>query len=74
MVSTSTDNLTQTDLYGYVLVDPMPSVTITAGAAWDRITRELLTDHALNPKLGVTWRPTGRTTIRAAAFRPCPAR
>jgi len=64
-----TDNLTQTDLYGYVLVDPLPSVTITAGAALDSIREELLTDHAVNPKLGVTWRPTNHTTVRAAAFR-----
>jgi hypothetical protein len=67
--SNSVDHLSQTDLYGYLLVDPTPSVTVTAGAAWDRITGQLLTDQALNPKLGISWRPTGRTTIRATAFR-----
>ncbi len=68
-VSTATDNFTQTDIYGYVLVDPVSSLTITGGASWDRISQELLTRRATNPKLGITWRPTGRTTVRAAAFR-----
>jgi tetratricopeptide (TPR) repeat protein len=69
MASPTNDDLTQTDVYGYVLVDPVSSVTITAGAAWDRIRTGLLTEHAANPKLGVTWRPTSRTTVRAAALR-----
>ena len=69
MEFTNEDNFTQTDVYGYLLIDPVPSVTITAGAAWDSIRTEVLTEHAANPKLGVTWRPTGHTTLRAAAFR-----
>jgi tetratricopeptide (TPR) repeat protein len=68
-VSKSTDNFRQTDLYGYVLIDPVPSVTITAGAAWDRVGEEILTKHEANPKIGVTWRPTSHTTVRATTFR-----
>ncbi|MEO8466112.1 MAG: TonB-dependent receptor, partial [Gammaproteobacteria bacterium] len=69
IVSATDDRLSQTDVYAYVLVDPAPSVTITAGAAWERISTELLTDHATNPKLGIAWRPTSHTTVRAATFR-----
>ncbi len=69
MLFTTDDDFTQTDVYGYVLVEPLPSVTITAGAAWDSIRTALLTEHEANPKLGVTWRPTSHTTVRAAAFR-----
>ncbi|HVY66417.1 MAG TPA: FecR domain-containing protein [Gammaproteobacteria bacterium] len=69
VVANSTDNLAQSDIYGYVFVDPLPTLTLTAGAAWNRIRSPLLSDQSLNPKLGVAWRPTSRTTVRAAAFR-----
>jgi tetratricopeptide (TPR) repeat protein len=68
-VSVTADHSSQTDLYGYVLLDPARSLSITAGATWNRIDNLLLTEQALNPKFGLTWRPTRRTTLRAAAFR-----
>lgn len=39
-----------------------PAATAAAGDDEDELVR-------LNPKLGVSWRPTDRTTVRAAAFR-----
>ena len=69
IVSKSVDDPTQTDIYGYALIDPARSVTVTAGGTWSRIKGQLLTEQELNPKLGVAWHPTGRTTVRAAAFR-----
>ncbi len=69
IVSRSVEDPTQTDIYGYALIDPSRSVTITAGGTWSRIEGQLLTEHALNPKFGIAWHPTGHTAVRAAAFR-----
>jgi TonB dependent receptor len=69
ILSSSADHPTQTDVYGYALIDPSRAVTITAGGTWSRIAGQLLTEHTLNPKFGVTWRPSSHTTVRAAAFR-----
>ena len=69
MVSRSADDPTQTDMYGYALIDPSRAVTITAGGAWSRIKGQVLTEHAFNPKFGIAWHPTAHTTVRAAAFR-----
>ena len=69
IVSRSVDDPTQMDVYGYALIDPSRSVTVTAGGTWSRINGQLLTEHALNPKFGVAWHPTERTVVRAAAFR-----
>ncbi len=68
-VATSDNDLEQTGLYAYAYVDALPSLTITAGAAWDRLHDVFLSEQAINPKLGISWRPTAHTTIRAAAFR-----
>jgi hypothetical protein len=47
---------------------PVPTLTITAGASFDAIEIGPIEEDAVNPKLGVTWRPTARTTVRAAAL------
>ena len=43
-------------------------LTITAGASFDSIEIGSAEEDAVNPKLGIVWRPTARTTVRAAAF------
>jgi len=57
-------------LYSYVDFNPLPSLTVTAGLSLDHIDDDLLQidEDAANPKLGITWRPTRRTTVRGAAF------
>jgi outer membrane receptor protein involved in Fe transport len=43
---------------------------VVAGFSLDHIEDDLLhvNEDAANPKVGITWRPTSRTTVRAAAF------
>ncbi|HEY3518695.1 MAG TPA: TonB-dependent receptor, partial [Gammaproteobacteria bacterium] len=60
----------QFGLYSYAHFDPVPSLTVTAGVSLDHLDNDLVDvdEDAFNPKLGITWRPTPRTTVRAAAF------
>jgi tetratricopeptide (TPR) repeat protein len=54
--------------YGYWHRDVADAVTVTLGASFDRV-EDQVSDEALNPKLGIVWRPTAATTVRAAAFK-----
>jgi outer membrane receptor protein involved in Fe transport len=58
----------QLGLYSYAHLNPTATLTLTAGASFDEIDDTFVEDDAFNPKLGVIWRPTSRTTLRAAAF------
>jgi Tfp pilus assembly protein PilF len=58
----------QFGLYTYAYFNPVPSLTVTAGASLDRIDNAIVEEEAANPKLGITWRPTPYTTVRAAAL------
>jgi hypothetical protein len=58
----------QTTAYSYAHFNPTRTLTLTAGASFDAIDDTFVEDDSLNPKLGVIWRPTRRTTLRAAAF------
>ncbi len=60
--------LEQSALYAYGLVDIAPSATLTLGGSFNSVDTEAGTHAALNPKLGITWRPTSRTAVRASAF------
>lgn len=55
-------------LYSYAYFDPLPSLTLTTGVSLDHVDNAFADEDAANPKLGVTWRPTARTTVRGAAF------
>jgi hypothetical protein len=57
-------------LYSYANFDPLPSLTVTAGISLDHLDNDLaqVDEDAANPKVGITWRPAPRTTVRAAAF------
>ena len=57
-------------LYSYAYFEPLPSLTVTAGVSLDHLDNKLvdMDEDALNPTVGITWRPTAHTTVRAAAF------
>jgi tetratricopeptide (TPR) repeat protein len=54
-------------LYSQILIPQ--DVTWTLGASMDFYDGQLTERKQFNPKLGVTWRLTPATTLRAAAFR-----
>ncbi len=58
----------QLGLYTYAYFNPVPSLTVTAGVSFDSIDNAVADEEAANPKLGITWRPTPYTTVRAAAL------
>jgi tetratricopeptide (TPR) repeat protein len=69
-VATAADETNrQIGLYGYVTFNPVATLAVTAGASLDSIELDSQQDDVVNPKLGVVWRPTASTTIRAAAFK-----
>jgi Tfp pilus assembly protein PilF len=55
-------------LYSYAHFKPLRSLTVTTGVSLDHVDNAFADEDAANPKLGITWRPTARTTVRAAAF------
>jgi Tfp pilus assembly protein PilF len=58
----------QLSFYSYVTFNPAPTLTMTSGASFDSIEIGPTEEDAVNPKIGVAWRPTARTTVRATAF------
>jgi tetratricopeptide (TPR) repeat protein len=68
LVLSSADTNRQLGLYSYATFNPSRTLTITAGASFDAIEIGPDKEDAVNPKIGVAWRPTARTTVRAAAF------
>ncbi len=68
-VTSETTDQRQVSLYSYAHFSPTPTVTLTIGASLDRVDDPLADEDGFNPKLGLMWRPTTHTTLRAAAFR-----
>jgi hypothetical protein len=72
--ATTTTNVasdeSQVAVYGYANFTATDQLTITVGASADRLdNRAYVTpEEAFNPKIGLLWQPTERTTVRAAAF------
>jgi hypothetical protein len=58
----------QLALYSYAYLHPSSTLSLTAGVSLDALDNPLIDDRRANPKLGIEWRPTSRTTLRAAAF------
>ncbi|MEZ5582401.1 MAG: hypothetical protein R3F37_06215 [Candidatus Competibacteraceae bacterium] len=58
-----------TNLYLYSYFQPHPDIMLTLGASGDFLDGDIRTRDQFNPKLGLNWRLTETTTIRAAAFR-----
>jgi tetratricopeptide (TPR) repeat protein len=58
-----------TNAYSYLSIPYPKNVTLTAGASVDFFKEANLNRHQINPKLGLTWKPLPKTTIRLAAFR-----
>jgi Tfp pilus assembly protein PilF len=67
-VSVAEETTRQLELYSYATFIPAPTLTLTAGASFDASDLDATEEDAINPKLGVVWRPTNHTTVRAAAF------
>jgi Tfp pilus assembly protein PilF len=67
-VLSASDTNRQLGLYSYVTFNPIASLTVTAGASFDAFEIGPTQEDAVNPKIGLAWRPTPRTTVRAAAF------
>lgn len=59
----------QVGLYGYAHWSLRPTLTLTVGASFDRVEDMFADEDSVTPKIGLIWRPTARTTLRAAAFR-----
>lgn len=57
------------NLYFYSYFYPHSSINLTIGASGDFIDSTFLDKNQFNPKLGLTWRLTEETTLRAAVFR-----
>ena len=58
--------------YGYVYINPLKSLSFTAGLSVDSLdgeSPEVGETTQINPKAGVVWEPFKGTTLRAAAFR-----
>jgi Tfp pilus assembly protein PilF len=68
VVDMRSNDLRRRGLYSYVHFNPSSGLTLTAGLSVDDIEMPLLASDAVDPKLSVAWRPTERTTVRAAAF------
>jgi len=58
----------QVSVYSYAHFRPTATLTLSAGAAFDDVDDTFVERDAWSPKLGVIWRPTSRTTLRAASF------
>jgi Tfp pilus assembly protein PilF len=63
-----TEHRRQFGAYSYAHYRPTTNLALTLGVALDDIESQLVEKDAVSPKLGVVWRPTSRTTVRAAAF------
>lgn len=56
-------------LYAYGDYLLSPKVTATFGASADRLRGQFSDNDLLNPKVGLMWEPSERTTLRLSAFR-----
>jgi len=67
--SSATEDIGQTNLYIYSLIDSPGNLIWTLGVSTDFFDSEFFERNQVNPKFGVTWNPNPTTTVRAAAFR-----
>jgi outer membrane receptor protein involved in Fe transport len=71
--SAETTDIQHITAYAYANFAPSETLTLTAGLSGDFFddssTVSLGNKDQWNPKLGLLWRPTQATTVRAAAFR-----
>jgi hypothetical protein len=63
-----TDEMQRFGLYSYVHFSPADALALTVGFSVDDIDGMFVDRDAINPKLGLAWRATTRTTVRASAF------
>ena len=58
----------QKSAYAYADIGLTRGFTLDVGAAADSVSDAFVDKSRVNPKLGLTWRPTDAVTLRAAAF------
>ena len=58
VVATTDETNRQLGLYSYATFNPASTLAITAGASFDSIELGAAEEEAVNPKLGIVWRPT----------------
>ena len=58
-----------TNAYAYAGVAVATNLIVLGGVGVDAFNRGELTRRQVNPKVGITWNLSARTTLRAAAFR-----
>ncbi|HEY8519352.1 MAG TPA: FecR domain-containing protein [Gammaproteobacteria bacterium] len=68
-VTEQTDDVRQISPYVYATFAATPDLRLTIGASADSLDGGQSDRERLNPKLGLWWQPTARTSVRAAAFR-----
>jgi tetratricopeptide (TPR) repeat protein len=61
--------LRQRSAYAYADIALSRSVTVTAGASADAVGGTHIEKDRLDPKIGVSWVPTDKVTVRAASFQ-----
>lgn len=65
----SDDELANWSAYLYANVSLTPTLSALVGSSVDSEEDSVLSQREFNPKLGLIWRPTSATSVRAVAFR-----
>ena len=64
-----TVDASQESAYAYANVGLVESLILTLGASADGVEEGDVAKDRINPKVGVTWLPTEKLTVRAASFK-----
>jgi tetratricopeptide (TPR) repeat protein len=59
----------QESAYAYANIGLVQSLILTLGASADGVEEGDVSKDRINPKVGVTWMPTEKLTVRAASFK-----
>ncbi len=59
----------QRSAYAYANIGLARTLTLTVGASADDVEEADIANDRINPKVGVTWIPTEKLTVRAASFK-----
>ena len=62
-------DIQHTNLYVYSQINYLKNLTLTLGVSADFFEEAFVERDQVNPKVGLTWYASPRTTLRAAAFR-----
>src|SRR5690606_32862321 len=68
LIPTGSHDISHTSAYVYANTEVTPALRFTLGGNIESVEGNEVTRRRVNPKLGVMWDVTDRTTLRAAAF------